>query len=429
MSEGIPRQKDDGEQLVVQFLDNPRDDLKDLIIVQYSPMVERIARRFKGLEHEDDLVQVGYIGLLNALSKFDPSAGVRFNTYATHLVAGEIKHYLRDRSQTIRQPAWLQELRHKVHKAATMLHAVSGEPPSEREIAETIGVSESAVREVIATQELLRVGSLDMSMGDDEDGESDVDKLDAAVFEPDQLSVEERVVLDTAMQQLRDLERQVLVLFHFDALSQTEIANLLGISCNYVSHILRQSLAKLRRILTSEDELDRILQRGEVQLSGDVLDLDSGVYNERYFLGRLTEEIHRIAGSNETLSVVIVKFDGLESLASFYGDQSVRDFLTDAANLLKDVVRNMDIVCRVGDVGFGVILPATGASVEIVSERLGRKFGQWLAGRVAPNRAIIASIGYATVPDDGSSVADLLAKAAGRSSGEKPGPEQPGRAA
>ena len=414
---------------MVQFLDNPRADLKDLIIVHYSPMVERIARRFKGLEHEDDLVQVGYIGLLNALTKFDPSAGVRFNTYATHLVAGEIKHYLRDRSQTIRQPAWLQELRHKVQKAATMLHAASGKPPSEREIAETIGVNESAVREVIATQELMRVGSLDVSMGDDEDGETDIDKLDSAVFEPAQLSVEERVVLDTAMQQLRDLERQVLILFHFDALSQTEIANQLGISCNYVSHILRQSLAKLRRILISEDELDRVLRRDEEQFSGEVLDVDSGVYNEKYFLGRLTEEIHRIAGTSETLSVVIVKFDGLESLASFYGDQSVRDFLTDAANLLKDVVRNMDIVCRAGDAGFGVIMPATGASVEIVSERLGRKYGQWLVGRVAPNRAITAWIGYATVPEDGSSVADLLAKAALRSACEKPGPAQPGQAA
>src|ERR1700722_2656149 len=101
----------DPESLVLRYLENPREDLKDLIIMQYAPMVERIARRFAGLEPIEDLVQVGFVGLLNALTKFDREAGVRFNTYSTYLVAGEIKHYLRDRSQTIRQPAWLQELR------------------------------------------------------------------------------------------------------------------------------------------------------------------------------------------------------------------------------------------------------------------------------------------------------------------------------
>ena len=81
----------DIEQLVERYLDDPRPDLKDLIMVQCASMVERIARRFSGIEAFDDLVQVGYIGLLNALGKFDRTAGVKFNTYATYLVAGEIK--------------------------------------------------------------------------------------------------------------------------------------------------------------------------------------------------------------------------------------------------------------------------------------------------------------------------------------------------
>src|SRR5579862_2466853 len=125
----------DPEGLVMRYLDSPRPDLKDLIMVQYANLVERIARRFAGIEPMDDLVQVGFIGLLNALSKFDPNAGVRFNTYATYLVAGEIKHYLRDRSQTIRQPAWLQELRTMVLCASAGLQQSLGRTPSEREIA------------------------------------------------------------------------------------------------------------------------------------------------------------------------------------------------------------------------------------------------------------------------------------------------------
>ena len=139
MSQDLARSTVDGEALVSQYLSDPRADLKDLIVVHYGPMVERIARRFKGIEHVDDLTQVGYIGLLNALGKFDPAAGVRFNTYATHLVAGEIKHFLRDRSQTIRQPAWLQELRHKVQKAATAFQARTGEVPYSRRLSDTGG--------------------------------------------------------------------------------------------------------------------------------------------------------------------------------------------------------------------------------------------------------------------------------------------------
>lgn len=248
----------DPESLVVRYMDDPRPDLKDLIIVEYAGLVERIARRFSGIEPFDDLVQVGYIGLLNALSKFDVNAGVRFNTYATHLVAGEIKHYLRDRSQVIRHPAWLQELRQKVQRAALLLQSELGRQPSEREIAEHLQVSESTVRDVFATQEMLRVASLD-STPNDEEGDTDLDRIDSADFCPEQLTVEDRVVLETAISQLRELEQKVLVSFHFDAKSQTEIAAELGISCNYVSHILRQSLSKLRRILSNEEASDRML--------------------------------------------------------------------------------------------------------------------------------------------------------------------------
>src|SRR5205085_7879515 len=147
--------------LVLRYLQEPRADLKDLIMVQYAGLVERTARKFSGLEAHEDLVQVGFIGLLNALSKFDREAGVRFNTYATYLVAGEIKHYLRDRSQTIRHPAWLQELRHKVNRASNMLQQNLGRAATEREIADELGISETAVQEVYQTQEMLRIASLD----------------------------------------------------------------------------------------------------------------------------------------------------------------------------------------------------------------------------------------------------------------------------
>jgi len=411
MSEALAQKKDDAEQLVLEYLANPRPDLKDLIIVHYAATVERIARRFSGIESVDDLTQVGYIGLLNALSKFDPSAGVRFNTYATHLVAGEIKHYLRDRSQTIRHPAWLQELRHKVNRTIPVLQAQLGRNPSEAEIAASVNVPESTIREVMATQDMLKVASLDASQKEDDDVESDVDRIDAAMGSPDQVSVEDRVLLEAAMQQLRDLEREVLVLFHFDSLNQTEIAAKLGISCNYVSHILRQSLAKLRRILTAEEEQDRLLRMNSPAEEKNVIDPETGIYNEEYFRARLTEEVHRVCGTDSVVAIILVEFDGLASLASFYGESSVRDFNIDAANFLKSSVRALDIVCRNGTNGFGVIMQGTGERVTQAQTRLQKKFEKWLVSRVAPNSPLKVSYGHAYAPDHGRSVADLMKRA------------------
>lgn len=402
------RLQQDAEGLVARYVADPRPDLKDLIMVQYAGLVERIARRFSGIEPYEDLVQVGFIGLLNALGKYDPEAGVRFNTYATYLVAGEIKHYLRDRAQTIRHPAWLQELRHKVNRSAQVLQQSLQRMPTEREIADDLGVSESAVREVFQTQEMLKVVSLDATPTGEDDSSSEVDRLDASSFCPEQLSVEDRVVLEHAMKQLRELERKVLVLFHFESLNQTEIASRLGISCNYVSHILRQSLAKLRKILTNEDERDRSLRTDS---TGEILDPITGAYTETYLRQRLEEEIHRAQADDTTVAVVLVDFDGLDDMRRFYGEASVNDFLADAADFLKSNVRRLDIVARNGATGFGVILPAVGGNVALVRQRLIQRATQWMVGRFGQNGSITVSLGTATAPKEGRTASELMAAA------------------
>ncbi len=378
-------------------------------MVTYSGLVERTARKFSGIDAFEDLVQVGYIGLLNALAKYDAMAGVRFNTYATYLVAGEIKHFLRDKSQTIRQPAWLQELRHRVNKAAAGLQTELGRVPTEREIADTLGVSESSVHEVIVTQDLLRVGSLDSMNDAEDDGESEIDKIDAASFSPEQLSVEDRVVLEDAMSQLRDLEKEVLTLFHFEALSQTEIAGRLDISCNYVSHILRQSLSKLRKILTLEERKDRILRTSDIQSENDIIDINSGAYTEAYFRSRLEEELHRASFDDTLVAVVVVNFVGLEGLRKFYGEQSILDFLADAANFFKENLRRLDVVARFGDHGFAIVLPSGGKNVQLVKERLFESLQDWVSGRYGTTGAVKIMVGNSVSPDNGKSSADIIA--------------------
>ena len=402
----------EAEDLVLRYFENPQPDLKDLIMVRYGAMVERIARKFMGLEPLEDLIQVGYIGLLNALSKFNPRAGVRFNTYATYLVAGEIKHYLRDRSQTIRQPAWLQELRHKVNRAASVLQQDLGRQPTSREIADHLKLSVATVDDVLATQDLLKVASLDSTPMNDEDADSDVDRLDAAEFCAEQLTVEDRVVLEQALQQLRDLEREVLVRFHFESKNQTEIAAELGISCNYVSHILRQSLTKLRKILSQEEAAESLMRRQAQALDQDVIDPSVGAYTHRYFKARLEEEVHRAGSRGEELSLILVRFHGLERLRAFYGRQSVLDFLADAHDFLKENVRRLDIVCRYGNDGFAIVLPFTGSHVSVVHQRIVAKIAGWMAHRNGANGPVSVSVGFAAFPGQARTSEGLVRSAA-----------------
>ena len=401
-------ERQDPETLVARYLDAPTDAIREAIMVAYAPLVERVARKFTGIETIDDLVQVGYIGLLNALGKFDSKAGVRFNTYATYLVAGEIKHYLRDRAQTIRHPAWLQELRHKVNRTTNAMTQELGRTPTEREIADCLSVSESAIREVIQTQDMLKLASLDAPLGSEDDG-GEGEHLDAADYCPGQLSFEDRLVLEHALMQLRDLERDVLMHFHFDCLNQTEIAEKLGISCNYVSHILRQALAKLRKIVVAEESKDRLLRRESQQLDWDIMDDSLGCYTESFFRNRLEEEVHRAVSSGSSVCLILVAFSGLEQVHRFYGEESVIGFLADASEFFRANVRRLDIVARYGDSGFAIILPSMGASTDLVRQRLLKKTAKWTSGRFGPTGSVSVEVGHASAPEEARNGSQLIA--------------------
>ena len=401
-----PRVQSDAEDLVTRYLAYPRPDLKDQIMVKYTPLVERTARKFKGLEPIEDLVQVGYMGLLNALGKFDPDAGVRFNTYATYLVAGEIKHYLRDRAQTIRQPAWLQELRSKCAKVEGGLRAELGREATYREIAERVGASESQVHDAIQAADLMRLNSLDAALPGDDDT-TEIERLDAGDFCPEQLSIEDRIVLESAFSHLREMERQVLVLFHFESRPQSEIADRLGVSTNYVSHILRASLQKLRKILTAEEEQDRILRRQAAEMDYDTLDPVTGAYTEAFLRHRLEEEAHRASADGGSVALVRVAFEGLDEMRRFYGEAAVRDFMLDAADFLKKNVRRLDIVARDGATGFAILLPFTGGTVEVVRDRLIKAAAGFTPGRMGPRGGIGIRMGTASIPEAGRWATDL----------------------
>src|SRR5581483_4718835 len=228
-------------QLLLEYRQTGNSALRDRIVLRYTGLVESVARRFSGsAEPVEDLAQEGYIGLITAIDLYDPTKNVKFSTYATHFIIGQIKHYLRDRGKIIKEPAWLQELNQRMTRVIDSLAQQFSRPPTNAEIAQMMGLSEETVTEMLTTREVFKVQSIDGGSESEDDGGGAIDmerQAGADVAVSFQLPVEDRIVLETAMDKLKDLEQTVLFEFYYKDLNQTEIARQLGISCNYVSHI------------------------------------------------------------------------------------------------------------------------------------------------------------------------------------------------
>lgn len=394
--------------------------LRDRIVLQYRHLVESIARRFMGSgEPLDDLVQEGYIGLITATDLYDSDKGVKFTTYATHFIIGQMKHSLRDRGKIIKEPAWLQELNHKMTKVIESLSQSLGRHPTDAEIGRVMHLPEENVAELLTTRQVFKVTSLDSEQDDSNGSGVDVENVRDDKYTSFHLPVEDKVVLETAMNKLKLIEQKVIEEFYFTGLSQTEIANKLGISCNYVSHILRNGTKKLRRILTTEEirDMQIQLQLSNKRTSGDdlasVTDAVTGMYNEEYILERLEEQLNRALRDKSCLAFMVVSIEGVEEFGSRYGAMRRDDAFYNAAQLVKDTVRKCDIVGRMGEYELAVIMPYTGEKSRVVSDRVCRavseaKFDAGASKKVAAFRVYA---GYAWFPDHASDATELVEKA------------------
>src|SRR5579884_1653861 len=164
------RNEDDVLQMLVEYRRTQSPELRDRIVLRYTNLVESVARRFSGAsEPIEDLAQEGYIGLITAVDLYDPAKNVKFSTYATHFIIGQIKHYLRDRGKIIKEPAWLQELNQRLNRISDALTQQLGRTPTYGEIAEKMGMREEEVAELMTTREVFRVTSID-GFRENEDG-------------------------------------------------------------------------------------------------------------------------------------------------------------------------------------------------------------------------------------------------------------------
>jgi RNA polymerase sigma-B factor len=210
----------------------------------YQPLAEYLARRFFGRgEAIEDLIQVANIGLLKAIDRFDLSREVKFSTYATATVVGELKRHFRDKGWALRVPRRLQESGMKVGRAVSELSQDLGRAPTIREIAQRTALSDEEVLEAMETAHAYTTASLDAPS--DEDGTSSMDRL--GVEEESFELLEGWTSLAPAIHELPERERTILYLRFFRGLTQTQIAEELGISQMHVSRLLARTLRDLRR--------------------------------------------------------------------------------------------------------------------------------------------------------------------------------------
>ncbi len=222
-----------------------RTTARDALVHLHLPLVEHCARRFRNRgEPFEDLVQVGTIGLLKSIDRFDTDRGVEFSTYATPTIIGEIKRYFRDKGWAIRVPRRLQELRMQIGAATAELTQSLGRSPTPRELAESIGCSVEEIIEGIESSNAYSTLSLDAS-DDTEDGGNTM--LDAIGIEDEGLEhVEIRESLKPLLDALEPREKKILLLRFFRNKTQTEIAQEIGVSQMHVSRLLTRTLAQLR---------------------------------------------------------------------------------------------------------------------------------------------------------------------------------------
>jgi RNA polymerase sigma-B factor len=219
---------------------------RDQLITMYLPLVRSLARRYSSRgEHFDDLVQVGSIGLIKAIDRFDLDRGVELTTYATPNIIGEIKRYFRDKGWSVRVPRGLQELNIRLNKVVDELVPKLQRSPTINEIAEAAGSTPEEVLEALESSQAYNSVSLQSSPGSEgEDESSLIDHL--GVDEDGFDTSEDRIILSPGFAQLDARERFILHLRFFEGLTQSQIATRVGISQMHVSRLIRRALEKLR---------------------------------------------------------------------------------------------------------------------------------------------------------------------------------------
>jgi RNA polymerase sigma-B factor len=239
----------DDEASLELFAKLPNAAARDELVLRYRPLAEYLARRFHGRgESIEDLSQVAFVGLIKAIDRFDAGREVKFSTFASVTIVGELKRHFRDTTWALRVPRGLQELGLQVSRVMAELSQTLGRSPTVTEIAARAGLSEEAVLEAMEISNAYSTVSLDAPADDGSIGLHEPGAEDES-YE----LLEGWASVAEAVKELPVRERRILYLRFFRGMTQTQIAEEVGISQMHVSRLLARSLTRLRESVAGGD--------------------------------------------------------------------------------------------------------------------------------------------------------------------------------
>lgn len=221
----------DLETLVAAYCQEPSEILLSEIVEAATGLVSHFVSPFSYTSYREDLVQAGYEGLLKALKRFEPERGVRFSTYASYYIKGEIMRELQ-RGIAYDKPPWLAEIQLKIYRATEELTQLLQREPTIREIAEAVNIKEEGVIQAMLA------GSVPLE-------ELDLASIRSLRYESFRLPIEDRLLLLEALSKLSEVQQKIIFLIFYQDLTQTTVAELLGTNQRRVSRLLKKSLEQL----------------------------------------------------------------------------------------------------------------------------------------------------------------------------------------
>jgi RNA polymerase sigma-B factor len=224
---------------------------REMLVDRFMPLARKLARRYAGRETLDDLIQVASLGLLKAIDRFEPSRGTAFTSLAVPTILGELKRYFRDVGWFAHVPRGVQELALRVQQAERTLSARTGRSPTAQDIANYLELDVEEVLDALCAIAAHRSVSLDAPVGD---GDEPGDRLAETFGEEDERyeRVEAAATIAGGLRSLSKVDRQVLIMYYLEELTQVQVAAAIGVSQMQVSRILRRATRRLQELTTAE---------------------------------------------------------------------------------------------------------------------------------------------------------------------------------
>ncbi len=249
--------KSESFQLLRDYQHNPSADLRNRLVEMNFGLLRREAHHWVNqcTESYEDLIQVGCIGLIRAIERFDLTKGVAFSSFAIPYIRGEIQHYLRDKSPSVRIPRRWQALQRQAVWTIRDLQLELGRMPTDAEVAKVLEIPPAEWREIKVAFKNRAVISLDAPVADEENGTASLaDLMPDPQYRSFQLAQEDQIRLQQALVKLENLTRQVLEFVFLHDLTQKETAERLGISSVTVSRRVKKGLESLKHMMGGQEE-------------------------------------------------------------------------------------------------------------------------------------------------------------------------------